>query len=159
MMVAVTITRNGWGADFEGGSAGPMEVMGEKSLTPEVQTFPKTLSHWRQAWSEWGAGCSRRREGPPQLRLTSVCWSVNFLLGKPALCLRWLASCAQDLALRVCIRNLYANYLTRLQARITGRFLSRICACCTWESSCNQGCVTVSIMRMVSPSTPQRLRT
>lgn len=45
MMVAMTIKRNGWGADFEGGSAGPMEVMGEKSLTPEVQTFPKALSH------------------------------------------------------------------------------------------------------------------
>lgn len=40
MMVAMTIKRNGWGTDFEGGSAGPMEIMGKKSLTLEVQTFP-----------------------------------------------------------------------------------------------------------------------
>lgn len=135
----------------------------KKSLTPEVQTVPRALSHWRQAWSKWGSGRSSRRGGPPQLCLTSVCWSINFLLGKPSLCLRWPSSCAQDSALRVCIRNLYRNlyadYLTRLQARIrAGRCLRRVCACCTWESSCNQGCVTVSIMHVVSPSTPQRLR-
>ena len=27
MMVAMTAKRNGWGADFEGGSAGPREVV------------------------------------------------------------------------------------------------------------------------------------
>lgn len=134
--------------------------------------------HGREASDSWGSDLpkspippqtrkvrGRRRvqpqtEGRPQLRLTSVYWSINFVLGKASLCLRWPASCAQDLALRVRIRNLYANYLTRLQARIAaGRFVSRVCACCTWESSCNQGSVTVSIMRMVSPCTPQRLRT
>lgn len=29
IMVAMTRKRNGWGADFVGGSAGPLKVMGE----------------------------------------------------------------------------------------------------------------------------------
>lgn len=45
MMVAMTMKSSGWGAHFEGASAGPIEVMGEKSLTPEVQNFPKALSY------------------------------------------------------------------------------------------------------------------
>lgn len=105
----------------------------EGSLTPEVQSSPKVLFKSRQAQSERGRGRSSRREGPLQLCFTSVCWSVNILLGKPFPCLRELASCAQCLALRVRIENLYANYLARLQARIgAGRFLSRVCYCCTW---------------------------
>lgn len=110
------------------GLVGPMEVMGEGSLTPEVQNFPKAPLKDRHNPSE-AEGRGTDVQGLCSCAFTSVCWSVNILLSMPEI----VGQLCPEFGLRVHVRNLCANYLTGLEARIgAGRFLSGVCYRCTW---------------------------